>query len=160
MSQSSVFSAYLICWMFLCACAYGVKSEISLDTGDSASNAVVKRSVLYVSINQRCAECVYYGRRVWGQKYIIIMWPFAKKLYHGWIARWCHRMKFHENSPPNWRAGCAPGPTQAHNQLGTRGVRRVFWGAKIFETIPNIFPGGEQKIFRGPSPPSYGPDPT
>jgi len=31
-----------------------VKSEISLDTGDSASNAVVKR---YVFINQRCAEC-------------------------------------------------------------------------------------------------------
>jgi len=41
--------------MFLCACVYGVKREISLDTGDSASNAVVKRSVF---INQRCAECV------------------------------------------------------------------------------------------------------
>jgi len=41
--------------MFLCACVYGVKSEISLDTGDSASNAVIKRSVF---INQRCAECV------------------------------------------------------------------------------------------------------
>jgi len=31
--------------MLLSACAYGVKSEISLDTGDSASNAVVERSV-------------------------------------------------------------------------------------------------------------------
>jgi len=41
--------------MFLCACAYGVKSEISLDSGESASTAVVKRSVF---INQRCAECV------------------------------------------------------------------------------------------------------
>jgi len=41
--------------MLLCACAYGVKSEILLDTGDSASNAVVKRSIF---INQRCAECV------------------------------------------------------------------------------------------------------
>jgi len=41
--------------MLLRACAYGVKSEISLDTGDSASNAVVKHSVF---INQRCAECV------------------------------------------------------------------------------------------------------
>jgi len=41
--------------MLLCECTYGVKSEISLDTGDSASNAVVKRSVF---INQRCAECV------------------------------------------------------------------------------------------------------
>jgi len=54
--------------------AYGVISEISLDTGDSASNAVVKRSVLAVFINQRCAECVclYYGLRVCGQKNIII----------------------------------------------------------------------------------------
>jgi len=41
--------------MLLLACAYGVKSEISLDTGNSASNAVVKRSVF---INQRCAQCV------------------------------------------------------------------------------------------------------
>jgi len=40
--------------MLLLACACGVKSEISLDTGDSASNAIVKR----VFINQRCAECV------------------------------------------------------------------------------------------------------
>jgi len=41
--------------MLLCACAYAVKPEISLDTGDSASNAVVKRSVF---INQCCGECV------------------------------------------------------------------------------------------------------
>ena len=56
--------------MLLCACACDVKSEILLDTGDSASNAVVKRSVF---INQRCAECVFvhYGLRVCGQKYII-----------------------------------------------------------------------------------------
>jgi len=53
--------------MLLCACAYGVKSEISLDTGDPASRAVVKRSVF---INERCAECVfvYYGLRVCGKK--------------------------------------------------------------------------------------------
>jgi len=44
--------------MLLWACAYGVKSDISLDTGDSPSYAVVKRSVLSVFINQRCAECV------------------------------------------------------------------------------------------------------
>jgi len=42
-----------MCRMLFCACAFGVKSEISLDTGDSASNAVAKRSVF---INQRCAE--------------------------------------------------------------------------------------------------------
>jgi len=39
--------------MLLCACAYGVKSEISLDTGDAASIAIVKRSVLSVFITQR-----------------------------------------------------------------------------------------------------------
>jgi len=67
--------------MFLCACAYGVKSEISLDTGDSGTNAVVKRFVLSVFINQRFAECVslYYGFRVCGQKYIIIICDHLRK---------------------------------------------------------------------------------
>jgi len=67
--------------MLLCACAYGVKSEISLDTGDSASNAVVKCSFLSVFINQRCAECVclYYGLRICGQKYIIIICDRLRK---------------------------------------------------------------------------------
>jgi len=67
--------------MLLCACAYGVKSEISLDTGDSASNAVANRSVLSVFINQRCAEYVslYYGLRVCGQKY------FAQSYVKIWI---------------------------------------------------------------------------
>jgi len=42
---------------------------------DAASNAIVTRSVLYVFINLRCAErvCLYYGLRVCGQKYIIII---------------------------------------------------------------------------------------
>jgi len=30
--------------MLLCECAFGVQSEISLDTGNSAADAVVKRS--------------------------------------------------------------------------------------------------------------------
>jgi len=61
--------------MLLCACAYGVKSEISLNNGYSASNAVAKRYVLSVFINQRCAKCVclYYGLRVCGQKCSIII---------------------------------------------------------------------------------------
>jgi len=67
--------------MLLCACAYGVKSEITFNTGDSASNAVVKRSVLSDFINQRCAECVclYHGLRVFGQKYIIIICDRLRK---------------------------------------------------------------------------------
>jgi len=50
-----------------------VKLEISLDTTDSASNGVVKQSVLSVFINQRCAECMYlyYGLRGFVPKYII-----------------------------------------------------------------------------------------
>ena len=49
------FLSAFICRILLSACAYGMKSEISLDAGDSASNAVVKGSVC---INQRSAECV------------------------------------------------------------------------------------------------------
>jgi len=62
-------------------CAYSVKSEISLDTGVSASNAVVKRSVLSDFISQRCAECVclYSGLRVWEQKYIITICDRLRK---------------------------------------------------------------------------------
>jgi len=58
-------------------------SEISLDTGYSASNAVVKRSVSSVFINQRCAECVclYYGLHICGQKYIIIKCDRLRKSY-------------------------------------------------------------------------------
>jgi len=68
--------------MFLCACAYGVKSEISLDTGDSASNAVVKRSVLSVFINptlRRMCVFLYNGLRVCGQKYTIIICDILRK---------------------------------------------------------------------------------
>jgi len=79
---------------------------------DSASNAVVKRSVLSVFINQRCAECVclYYGLRVCGQKYIFIICDrFRKSCTTVEQARWRHQMKFHKNCPPpKWRAGCAP----------------------------------------------------
>jgi len=67
--------------MLLCACACGVRSEISLGTGDSASNAVVKRSVLSIFIKQRCAECVCLcnGLRACGQKYIIIICDRLRK---------------------------------------------------------------------------------
>ena len=59
-----------------------MKSELSLDTGDSASNAVVKRSVLSVFINRHCVECVYlcYGLRVYGQKYSIIICDILLKI--------------------------------------------------------------------------------
>ena len=38
------------------------------------------------------------------------MWPFAKKLYHGWISTMTSSNEIHEKlPPPKWRAGCAPG---------------------------------------------------
>jgi len=85
--------------MSLYACAYGVKSEISLHTGDSASNAIAKSSVLSAfkadvlfclllqnvlfCLLQRCAEsaCVYYGLRVCEQKYITIICDRLGKSY-------------------------------------------------------------------------------
>ena len=46
--------------MLLCARTYGVKSEISVDTGDSAPNAVVKRFVLSVFVKPAlCRMCVF-----------------------------------------------------------------------------------------------------
>jgi len=69
--------------MLLYACAYDVKSEMSLDTGDSASDAVVKRSVL--SANERCAECVslYYELRTYGKNALLFNVTVCEKLYHG-----------------------------------------------------------------------------
>jgi len=57
--------------MLLCAC--GVKSEISLDTGDSSSNAVVKCSVF---INLRCAEyvCLYTMDFVFAGKNTLLLY--------------------------------------------------------------------------------------
>jgi len=66
-----------------------VKFEISLDNGDSATNAVVKRSVLSVFINQRCAECVCLYTMDFmstGKIHYYYMRPFGKKLYHGRIS--------------------------------------------------------------------------
>ena len=68
--------------MSLSACAYSVKSEISLDTGDSASNAVAKRSVLSAFVNQRFAECVclYSGHRVCEQKHTLFYVTICEKV--------------------------------------------------------------------------------
>jgi len=94
--------------MLLCACPYAVKSEISLDTGDSAYNAVVKRSVF---INQRCAECMFvlWTSCLRAKVHCYYMWPFAKKLYHSWISMITSSNEISwKFPPPKWRAGCAP----------------------------------------------------
>jgi len=94
--------------MLLCACAHGVKSEILLDTGDSASKAVVKRSVLSVFINQLCAKCVFV---LWTSclraKKHYCTWPFVKNLYHGWMNTMTSLNEISwKLPPPKWRAGC------------------------------------------------------
>ena len=40
------------------------------------------------------------------------MWPFAKKLYHGWISTMTssNEISWKLPPPPKWRAGCAPEP--------------------------------------------------
>jgi len=90
--------------MLLCACTYGVESEISLDTSDSASNAVVKRFFFFFFFDQRCAECVYLYTMDFVFAGNDTLWPFAKKL---------PRLNKHDDvndaPPPKWRAGCAPG---------------------------------------------------
>jgi len=96
--------------MLLCAWAYGLKSEISLDTGDSASNAVVKRSVV---INQRCAECVCLYTMDFasaGKNILLLYVTVCEKVVprlnkHDDVIKW-NFMKI--APPPKWRAGCAP----------------------------------------------------
>jgi len=69
--------------MLLCACTYRVKSEISLDTGDSASNAVVKRSVSSVfSVVQNVCVCTVDLVSA-GKNTLLLYVTVCKKLYHG-----------------------------------------------------------------------------
>ena len=96
--------------MLLCACAYGVKSEILLDIGDSASNAVVKRSVF---TNQRCAAyvCLCTMDFVSAGKNAILLYVTAcekvvPRLYkHDDVIE---KIFMKIPPPPKWRAGWAP----------------------------------------------------
>ena len=123
--------------MLLCACAYDVKSEISQVRnfawqGDSASNAVAKRSVLSAFINQRCAEsaCLYYGLRVCEQKYIGIrlyvtvcekVVPRLNK--HNDVIEW----NFMKIAPPEMKSWLHPCPQQHSLQLQKRSARMSLW---------------------------------
>ena len=60
-----------------------MKSEISLDTGDSASNAVVKRSVSFVfSVVQNVCVCTVDLVSA-GKNTLLLYVTVCKKLYHG-----------------------------------------------------------------------------
>jgi len=97
------------------------KSEISLHTGDSASNAIAKRSVLFafakrsvLSAPALCRKCVFvlWTSRLRAEIHYYYMWPFAKKLYHGWINTMTSSNEISwKLPPPKWRAGCVPAQT-------------------------------------------------
>jgi len=72
----------------------------------SASNAVLKHSVLSVFINQRCAECVclYYGLRVCGLKYSIIIRDRLRK----WISTMTSSNEISWKLPPRNEELVAP----------------------------------------------------
>jgi len=74
--------------MLLCACPYGVKSEISLDSGDSASNAVVKRCILLIRVMQNVCVCTLWTSclRAKIHCYLLLYVTVCEKLYHSWIS--------------------------------------------------------------------------
>jgi len=119
--------------MLLCACAYGVKSEISLDTGDSASNAVFYEPAL-------CRLCVFacYGLRVCGQKYIVIICgrlrKFAPRLNKHDDVIECNFMKI---APPRNEELVAPltGPFRKSPLAHTSGYATEC-GGRHFSTRP------------------------
>jgi len=84
--------------------------KISLETGDSASCAVVKRSFF---IYQRCAKCVFV---LWTSCLRVkihynYMWSFAKKLYHGWMSTMTSSNEISWKLPPemkSWLRPCWP----------------------------------------------------
>jgi len=82
---------------------YGVKSESLLDTGNSAPNAVVKRSVFITSVVQNV--CLYYGLRVCGKKTCVTVCEkvVPRLNEHDGVIEW----NFMKIAPPKWRAGCA-----------------------------------------------------
>jgi len=123
--------------MLLCACAYGVKSEISLDSGDSASNAVVKRSV----VNQRCAECVCLYTMDFvsaGKKTLLLYVTVCAKVVprlnkHDDVIKW----NFMKIAPPEMKSWLRPWLPLSYN-CKCRQHRRL-----------NFFPGVGQNFFPG-----------
>jgi len=98
--------------MLLCACAYGVKSETS-------QVRKIKRSFslfLLTSIVHNVCVCMVCTMCAWTsclrtKIHCYCLWPFAKKLYHGWITTMTSSNEISiKIAPPKWRPGCAPGP--------------------------------------------------
>jgi len=107
------------------------KSEISLDTGDSASNAVVKRSVssflALSSVVQNVCVCILWTSCLRAKLHYYYMWPFAKKLYHGWMSTMTSSNEISWKLPPSkWRAGCCPGSTYSGHYSFRSGIL-ILW---------------------------------
>jgi len=88
------------------------KSEISLDTGDSASNAVAKRSVLFLLPSVVQNMCVWTMDFVSAAKNTLSPTVCEKVVprLNGRISTITssNEISWKLHTPPKWRAGCAP----------------------------------------------------
>jgi len=80
--------------------------NISLDTGDSASNAVVKRCFVFINHAALCRMYVFVQSTscLRAKIHYLHLWPFAKNLYHGWIST----MTSSNSAPPEMKSWLRP----------------------------------------------------
>ena len=105
--------------MLLCACAYGVKSEISQVRNVAWHQWFSLQrccNTFCFVFNQRCAECLclYTVDFVSAGKNTLLLYVTVYKkvvvAYHGWISTMTSSNEISWKSPPpKWRAGCDPG---------------------------------------------------
>ena len=70
-----------------------------------------KMLFLLTSVVQNVCVCALWTSCLRAKIHYYYMWPFAKKLYHGWICTMTSSNETVKISPlPKWRAGCGPVP--------------------------------------------------
>jgi len=111
--------------MLLCACAYGVKSESSQVRNFAWHRwfsfqrccNVLFCLFLLISVMQNECVCMLWTSCPRAKIHYYYMWPFAKRLYHGWISTMASSNDFSWKLPPTkWIAGCASGYSQRFNK--------------------------------------------
>ena len=104
--------------MLLCACAYGVKSDMSQVRNFAwhqwfSLQRCCKRFCFFLSnsVVQNVCVCMLRTSCLRAKIHYYYMWPFAKKLYHGWISTMTssNEISWKLHLTPKWRAGSAPG---------------------------------------------------
>ena len=66
---------------------------------------------LLTSVVQNVCACMLWTSCLWAKiHYYHYMWPFARKVYHGWISTMTssNEILWKLPTPPKWRAACAP----------------------------------------------------